>query len=191
MLPLSVQTKRSLCAACSMLPVIFRRILIWCFFMQKMEVQFFAAHTLYTKIRMEWYSTTCSPMWFVLIWFVIMFCNCRLKLGTEQKTSIRGMLIELIRHCLGKGQKLILSRVALAVAAIGKMLTSFSILDLSPAFLAQFGHRCEIYLPWLLAHCDLWYHVTQFNRPQVLFSFIPFLVTFAVDSNASLISGYC
>lgn len=60
-----------------------------------MEVQFFGAHTLYTKIRREWEQLT-----------------------DEEKESVRGIILQLLRHLLAQGHQLVLSRLALALSAI-------------------------------------------------------------------------
>ncbi|KAL6064848.1 hypothetical protein QOT17_010569 [Balamuthia mandrillaris] len=59
------------------------------------QVLFFAAHTLYTKITLEWSL-----------------------LAAEQQLSVRSMLCELIRRNLHRGIPLVLSRLCLALAAV-------------------------------------------------------------------------
>eukprot|EP01087_Luapelamoeba_hula_P020439 TRINITY_DN6970_c0_g1_i1.p1 TRINITY_DN6970_c0_g1~~TRINITY_DN6970_c0_g1_i1.p1 ORF type:complete len:493 (+),score=49.93 TRINITY_DN6970_c0_g1_i1:312-1790(+) len=59
------------------------------------DVQFFAAHTLYTKIGLEWN-----------------------QLGAEQKHALRSLLVQLLQH-FSQGTVVVRSRLALALAAMG------------------------------------------------------------------------
>jgi hypothetical protein len=70
-----------------------------------MEVQFFGAHTLYTKIRREWYCAYPIPITSPRLTpdgDVASCVCCREQLTDEEKESVRGIILQLLRHLLAQ-----------------------------------------------------------------------------------------